>query len=191
MRVVTRELSGYIVLYLYESANTILHGGSGVLMAVFNVTMPDGLDFSCPEDWPRWIRRFERFRVASGLTAKDEAIQVNTLIYNMGDQADDILISFSLSEDDKKKYEIVKGKFESHFVKRRNTIFERARFNQRRQEEDESVDSFITDLYGLSEHCSYGAIRDEMIRDRLVVGLRDAALSEKLLYPRSYCMLLN
>ena len=30
------------------------------------------------------------------------------------------------------------------------------------------------------EHCGYGELQDEMIRDRIVVGLQDAALSEKL-----------
>ena len=30
------------------------------------------------------------------------------------------------------------------------------------------------------EHCGYGELQDEMIRDRIVVGLQDAILSEKL-----------
>ena len=53
---------------------------------------------------------------------------------------------------------------ERHFVQRRNVIFERAKFNQRRQEEGEPVDSFITALYALAEHCAYGALHDEVIR---------------------------
>ena len=98
----------------------------------------------------------------------------------MGDEADDVLTSFGLSEEDRKKYDVVKAKFENHFVKKRNIIFERAKFNQRKQEEGESVDTFITSLYCLAEHCNYGALHDDMIRDRIVVGLRDAQLSEKL-----------
>ena len=74
----------------------------------------------------------------------------------------------------------MKAKFDGHFVKRRNVIYERAKFNLRRQEPGESVDSFITSLYGLAEHCGYSGLHDEMIRDRIVVGLRDARLSEKL-----------
>ena len=35
-------------------------------------------------------------------------------------------------------------------------------------------------LYSLAENCEYGAMEEEMIRDRLVVGIRDTALSEKL-----------
>ena len=91
------------------------------------------------------------------------------LIYVMGDQADDILRSFALPEEDRKNYAIVKAKFDNHFVHRRNVIFERARFNRRRQEEGESVDSFITALYTLAEHCGYGELHDEMVRDRIVV----------------------
>ena len=98
----------------------------------------------------------------------------------MGDAADDILRSFKLTEADSKVYETVKEKFESHFVKRRNVIFERAKFNNRKQEQGEPVDAFITALYTLAEHCNYGALYDEMIRDRIVVGLRNLSLSEKL-----------
>ena len=121
---------------------------------------------------------------ASGLLQnsqeKSEETQVNTLIYTMGDEADDILRSFKLEEADGKKYSTVKEKFETFFVKRRNVIYERARFNMRRQEEGESVAAFINDLYVLVEHCEYGPLQDEMVRDRLVVGLRDSKLSEKL-----------
>ena len=42
------------------------------------------------------------------------------------------------------------------------------------------MDDFITSLHSLSEYCNYGQLRDEMIRDRNVVGLRDSALSKKL-----------
>ena len=126
------------------------------------------------------MRRFERFRQASGFTEKAEESQVNTLIYAMGDAADDILSSFGLTEAEKTQYGTVRAKFESHFVKRCNPIFERAKFNQRRQEEGESVDGFITALYVLAEHCGYGALYDEMVRDRIVVGLQDSALALKL-----------
>ncbi len=48
---------------------------------------------------------------------------MNTLIYSMGDEADDILRSFALSEDKMKVYDnTVKGKFESHFVKRSSNV---------------------------------------------------------------------
>ena len=49
---------------------------------------------------------------------------MNTLMYCMGDEADDILSSLGLSDDDKKSYDAVKTKLEGHFVQRKNTIYE-------------------------------------------------------------------
>ena len=76
-----------------------------------------------------------------------------------------------MSAEDSKKYAIAKEKFESHFVKKRNVIFERVRFKQRRQEDGEPVNAFITTLYKLAKHYSYGNLHDEIVRDRLVVGI--------------------
>ena len=70
--------------------------------------------------------------------------------------------------------------FANHFVKRKNIIFERAKFNKRTQEVGEVVDDFIMDLYCLAKHCNYGTLHDELIRDRIVVGLRNVAHLEKL-----------
>ena len=93
----------------------------------------------------------------------------------MEDQANNFL---GLSEDNSNKmYTIVKGKFDSHFIK---VIFKRTKFNLQRQENGESVNSFITTLYELVEHCGYGSLNDKMIRDRLVVGLKESKHSEKL-----------
>ena len=50
----------------------------------------------------------------------------------------------------------------------------------RRQEEGEPVDSFITLLYWLAEYCNYCDLYNEMIRDRIIVGLRYSNLSEGL-----------
>ena len=149
-------------------------------MTSFRVQLPEKFDFSRQEEWPKWSRRFERFRQASGLVKEEEESQINTLIYAMGDQADDILNSFNLTTTQLKQYHTVKTRFDEHFVVRRNVIFERAKFNRRRQGEGETVDLFITALYALAEHCDYGTLKDQMIRDRIVVGLQDLKLSEKL-----------
>lgn len=149
-------------------------------MERFQIPPPPKFDFTKPEEWPKWIRRFERFRIASSLELQPEENQVNTLIYTMGDEAEDIVTSLRMTEEEASAYNTVKEKLERHFVVRRNIIFERAKFNQRQQEQGETVDSFITALHCLSEHCGYGQLHDEMVRDRLVVGLRDKKLSEQL-----------
>ena len=80
----------------------------------------------------------------------------------MGNKADDIL---KLSEEDFKKYNTVRQKFDSHFViqKWRNVIFEHAIFNSCKQENGESVDSFITDLHCLVCYCNYGSLHERWL----------------------------
>ncbi|GBL92551.1 hypothetical protein AVEN_123742-1 [Araneus ventricosus] len=98
----------------------------------------------------------------------------------MGEQADDIFSSFGLSKTEQDDFDTVLKKFNDHFVVNKNTIFERAQFNKRVQLDGESVNTFITALYTLAEHCEYGVLHDELIQDSIVVGIRDKNLSEKL-----------
>ena len=150
-------------------------------MASFQIAPPERFNFEQPEEWPRWIRRFERFSDASGLSKKDDAHQINTLIiYCTGDAADDILTSLSLTTEEKNVYKTVRDKLEAHFVNKRNVIYECSKFNRRVQQEGKSVDCFITALHCLVEHCNYEPLHNKMIHDRIVVGLLDGALSMKL-----------
>jgi len=65
--------------------------------------------------------------------------QVSTLLYCLGEEADDILASTNITDEDRKKYSEVLAKFDGYFKVRKKVIFERARFNRREQEEDETV----------------------------------------------------
>ena len=49
----------------------------------------------------------------------------------MGKEADAIVMSFGLTTEEAKQYNVVKSKFEAYFVVKRNVIFERAKFNLR------------------------------------------------------------
>ena len=82
---------------------------------------------------------FERFRQASDLNSKSKETQVNTLKWEKRPTASSFY-SFGLS-DNRKKYNAVSNKSEAHFVKRRN-LSTKEKFDIRRQEEGEHVDSF-------------------------------------------------
>ena len=98
----------------------------------------------------------------------------------MGAQAEDVLACLTLTEEQRTRYADVKAVLDGYLVKKRTVIYEKAKFNQRRQTMDEQVETFITALYSLAEHCELGTLREELIRDHLVVGLQDAKLSEAL-----------
>ena len=149
-------------------------------MASIRLDTPDHFDFAKPDNWPRWKKRFEHYRAASGLDKESEERQVSTLLYFLGEAADDVLTSTNISADDRKKYDPVMSKFDEFFQVRRNIIFERAKFNRRNQQAGESAEKYITALYHLVETCEYGEFQEEMLRDRIVVGMRDVGLSERL-----------
>ena len=107
-------------------------------MATYYIAPPEKFTFGQPDEWPRWIWRFERFHVASD---KTQETLVNTLVYSMGTEGDDILHSFTLTEAQRKDYTRVVSKTLST---KWNVIYERAKFNQRKQNEGELVDMFIT-----------------------------------------------
>ncbi|XP_049275480.1 uncharacterized protein K02A2.6-like [Rhipicephalus sanguineus] len=149
-------------------------------MASFVIQPPDAFNFSSPNEWPKWKQRFERFRTSSGLSVKPEQHQVDALLYIMGEQAEEIYATFALSEENSKKFDAVVEQFDKYFIPRRNVIFERARFNTRLQQDGESAEDFVTALHTLSKDCEFGALREEFVRDRLVVGIKDKQLSARL-----------
>ena len=50
-------------------------------------------------------------------------MQVSTLIYAMGPEAEDILASFGQSDDESKDYEDFMNKFDGYFIQLKNHIF--------------------------------------------------------------------
>lgn len=149
-------------------------------MSQQGICPPKTFDFSKPEEWQKWLQRFERYRIVSGLDKKDTEIQLNHFVYCLGEDAEDILRSFTLTDEDKKKYDKVKDAFEAFFKVRKNVIYERARFNLRNQGDGESIDVYIAALYSLADNCEFGILKGQLIRDRIVVGIRDKGLSESM-----------
>ena len=152
---------------------------------------PDGMGLPLPgwfeganspaqaELWIRWYRKFSRYRFASGLHVKSEREQVETLLYAMGDSADDLLTMLHIDEDHA-TYEEVTGALNAYFHARKSIIVERAKFNRRSQGPGEPVEQFMQDLHRLADDCEYGLLRDQLIRDCIVVGVLEDGLSDKL-----------
>ena len=61
-------------------------------------------------------------------------------------------------------------------------IYERYRFNNRKQEQGESIGAYVTELRVIAKNCALEEItQDEILRDRLVLGVRDEKVRERLL----------
>lgn len=131
-------------------------------------------------DWSRWISHYERYRTVSQLDKSSDKMQITNLLYQMGPEVGQLLEKLKLTEDSLETYENTKKIFNTYFAGKKNIIYERAKFNLRKQQDGEAAQEFIDSLYNLSKSCEYGTLVDQLIRDRIVVGIRDHKLSEQL-----------
>jgi hypothetical protein len=83
-------------------------------------------------------------------------------------------------EAHKSRFGKVIEQFDAYFRPKRNVIHERAQFHMRNQQQGESVEEYVRTLYDLADNCDFKNDRDETIRDRLVLGLLDKEVSQKL-----------
>ena len=78
-------------------------------MATLTPQPPASFNFAKPAEWPKWVKRFEQYHVASGLSKDSDTRQVSTLLYFLGEGAEDVLSSTNISEEDKTEYSEVLG----------------------------------------------------------------------------------
>ena len=103
-----------------------------------------------------------------------------SLIYSIGIDAENIMRSFGLEETEKKSFDTVLKKFNDHFIPKKNTIHERAKFHQRKRKTGESAEQFIRGLYEIAENCDFKDSKNDQIRDAIVIGISDRELSERM-----------
>ena len=116
---------------------------------------PEKFNFYQPAGWPEWRERLLQFQIASKLNNEDGEIQVSSLIYSMGSDAERVFSQFNLSEEEGKNFDTVLEKFNTHFVPQVNVIHERATFHKRSQREGKSVEEYVRSLFELSEHAQF------------------------------------
>ena len=71
--------------------------------------------------------------------------------------------------------------WETHCIGKTNIIYERYKFNNRSQEQTESIDTYVTALRAPAETCEFGTLKDHLTRDRIVCEVRENAVRRKLL----------
>ena len=77
-------------------------------------------------------------------------------------------------------------KFDQFTIGELNETFERYTFNSRNQEENESIDAYVTTLRTLAKTCNFcNCMHDSIIRDRIVLGIKDKQTRKRLLQERN------
>ena len=78
-------------------------------------------------------------------------------------------------------YNSVLKKFKEYCEPRKNEVFERYKFWQRDQHEGETIDQWVNDLRILLGSCEYGDQKEKNLRDRILFGVADTRVKERLL----------
>ena len=81
------------------------------------VSMPGPFDFSKPQTWSTWVGRFQKWINVSGRKKADNEEKIDCLLYSMDEdgQGQRLLDTFTdLTEENKKKYDEVKKRFDKH-----------------------------------------------------------------------------
>lgn len=147
---------------------------------------PDPLIFSgvtnLSEGWRRWSQRFDLYLSASGKVKENEKTQVAILLHLMGEEGIEIYNTFTWEPaDTSEKIKPVLEKFKNYCNPRKNTVIERYTFWNCKQKDGETVDQFVTELKTKAKNCEFGDQTNLMIRDRIIFGITDDRLKERLL----------
>ncbi|XP_063962569.1 uncharacterized protein K02A2.6-like [Lytechinus pictus] len=138
-------------------------------------------------EWKQWKDEFVLYMDLS-MDGKEDKVKLKMLKYLVGPQGREL-------------YETIKPEgtrlpngtvqdvtmaqaldaFEKHCQPVRNETVDRYRFFTRSQGSGESFDSFLTELKLLAAHCNFGDLKESLIRDRIVCGIKDGMLRERLL----------
>ena len=160
-------------------------------MAAAMPILPSGLkppqplktDGNLATNWKRFKRTWDNYSIVARLERFDEKFKTAMFLSVIGEDAMEIFdgMDFTL-ETDRQLLSKVVEKFEEFCIGETNETYERFIFNRRNQEENESIDQYVTVLRKLAQTCNFcSCLQDSLIRDRLVLGIRDESIRKKLL----------
>ena len=142
---------------------------------------PDIFQGNSEQEFLLFVTRLERFFATSQIV-QDRA-RIDHLMYLIDPKYEQILQSFRLNAEQAGSYTAVRDRFIAYFRPRQHVVYSRSLFNDRRQNRDEPVEDFITDVHRMIKSCAYPAeLEDDLLRDRIAVGILSKPLRDKLVF---------
>lgn len=138
---------------------------------------------TCRADaWRKWQKQFMIFMKASGVHKEPADVQASLLINLIGSEGYDIYTTFKfIKDEDRDDISKIIVKFNEHFKTKPNTTMARFKFFTRNQEKGENIGEYVTALRLLSQYCEFEHLEDGLIKDRIVCGIYEVSLRDRLL----------
>ena len=172
------------------------HGGPGHAVAaaalpLTGISPPTSLDVddgNVVENWRLWKQMWQNYSVVAKLSDQDEQYRVALCLHSLGPKALKIFNAMQFDDakgEDKAKLDHIIKKYDEYFIGETNETYERYSFNSRDQESGETIESYVTVLRTLAQTCNFcDCIRESLIRDRMVLGVKTAHMRKRLLQER-------
>lgn len=134
------------------------------------------------ENWKVFREQWENFEIAADLTSKKDPQRVAILKACMGDDCFRVLTQLKVTDLNRGTVKGILDALEAYFKPKVNTRYERFVFNTARQEDEESIESYVGRLRELIKSCAYAANEeDDFVCDRLIPGIYSNEMRKKLL----------
>lgn len=148
-----------------------------------NLKQPKPMQMSGDQylNWKKFVNAYKLFLTATDSNAKSAEVRAAVLLHCVGEEVIEIIEVLRVEESDRKDPEKLIEILTNHFKPKQNTSVERHKFNSRVQGYGESFNDFITDLKKIAANCQFDNLREDLIRDRIVCGIKDPRTRDRLL----------
>lgn len=133
------------------------------------------------ENWQMWRSRFENYLKTTEVSKKSQETQCAQLLHYIGKEGFKIYKTFTLTEVEKDKLQILLEKFEAHFLPKENLSYERYVFFTTRQKGGQSLEQFVVELTEQAQKCKLGDLQNSLIKCMITCGVQSNEMREKLL----------
>ncbi|KAM3596467.1 uncharacterized protein V6R79_014960 [Siganus canaliculatus] len=132
------------------------------------------------EDWTEYEERLGHFFSANEIT--EEAKKRSILLSACGAKTYKLIRNLATPRKPGDiPYDELVQLVANHHNPKPSVIVQRFKFHSHFRRQGQSVANFVAELRQLSEHCDFGPVLDDMLRDRLVCGINNDATQRRLL----------
>lgn len=130
------------------------------------------------QNWDTYIRRVKQFMELNDI---EQRLHVATLVTLVGSECYDLMCDLCAPDlPEEKDFDILVKLVKDHLEPERSEIAERHIFRQRKQQNNESIRSYLQSLKHLAKTCNFGITLEINLRDQFVSGLYSEEMRSRL-----------
>ena len=126
-------------------------------------------------------QQWKDHELGTGLEHRSEPVCLATLRSVMGKNSLEIFLNLDLTPEERGRVTSSLKALEAYLRQKTHVVYERFLFNSATQSSEEGIDELKNRLTKMASSCKYGTLTDDMIRDRIVIGVRDRATKLRVL----------